>query len=125
MSKLPELASLDVERLAILINCVSAIGSQLLAKRPDLRQTAYDNLQKFKRTDKDLLENVHSMALKAGSVSVLRLSEDLERPPTDAMQAIGLAHNCLLATVFLSFCIASQKSASLPASDVANERRLH
>jgi hypothetical protein len=117
----------EIRRLATLINCLSLIGGELLAQRTGLLKTGYANLAKFKNENKGLLEEVHSLALKHNAVSALRLSEDLAQGATDAIQILDLARRCLLASVFLSHCIAtSGKEPSFAvAEDVAAERSLH
>ena len=123
---IPQFTTTQIERLAVLIKCFSVVGSQLLFQRSKLYQIAYANLLKFRSNDKDLLEIIHSLALKNGAISPLRLSEDLERSPTDTVQAIILAQRCLLATGFLSHCIAmSGKQVSSPAAGVPDAQPVH
>jgi hypothetical protein len=115
-----------MRKLAILINCFTVIGAELLAQRSGTREQGYANLRKFKRENKELLEEMHSLALKAGAVSALRLSEDLEQSAADAVQILDLARRCCLASVFLSHCIvASSKSVSLDAPEQPTDHRLH
>jgi hypothetical protein len=124
---IPHFTIAQIERLATLILCLSAIGSQLLFQRSKLYGKACADLTMFRSSDKELLETVHALALKNGAMSALRLSEDLERCPTgDTVQAIILAHRCMLATGFLAHCIAmSGKQASSPAMGVSDAGRVH
>jgi len=120
---IPQFTATQIERLAVIIKCFSVIGSQLLFQKSQLYQIACANLPKFRSNDKELLETAHSLALKNGAISPLRLSEDLERSPTDTVQAIVLAQRCLLATAFLSHCIAmSGKQVSSPEMGVSDAR---
>jgi hypothetical protein len=117
----------EIEKLAVLINCFTVMGSQMLVQKGEAHKQARSNLQNIKRENKDFLERIHFLALKSGAVSALRLSEDLERSATDTIQIIGLVHRCLLASVFLSHCIAAseKKVAFQTASEHPIERRLH
>ena len=117
----------EIEKLAVLINCFNAIGANMLVQNGETYKQAYGNLQKFKQKNKDFLEHIHAIALKSGTVSALRLSEDLERAPADAIQMIGLVHRCLLASVFLSHCIAAseKKIALQTTSEHVLVRRLN
>jgi len=116
-----------IRKLAMLINCLSVIGGELLAQRSGILKAGYANLAKFKNENKDLLEEVHVLALKHNAVSALRLSEDLEHGAKDAVEILTLARGCLLASVFLSHCIVtSGKDISFAASEEAiAERSLH
>ena len=117
----------ELRKLAVLINCFTAIGGQMLVKNGETYRQAFSNLQKFRRNNKEFLERVHSAALEHGAVSALRLSEDLERQPTDTIKIIGMVHRCLEASTFLSHCIAAseQKIAFQAAGEHRMERRLH
>jgi hypothetical protein len=122
-----EFTAAGIRKLAILINCLSVIGGELLAQRSGTLKTGYANLAKFKNENKHLLEEIHALALKHNAVSALRLSEDLERGAKDAVEILSLARECLLASVFLSHCIAtSGKGVSLAASGAATaEQSFH
>jgi hypothetical protein len=123
---MPEFTAPAIRKLAILINCFTVIGAELLAQRTGTRQQGYANLQKFKDENRELLEEVHSLALKAEAVSALRLSEDLAQRTGDAFQILELVRRCCLASVFLSHCIVtSSKSVSLDAPEQPSEHRLH
>jgi hypothetical protein len=114
-----------IQKLAVLINCLTVIGSELLARRGKMQQ-GYANLRKFRKENKELLDEVHSLSLKYNATSALRVSEDLEQPPMDASKILGLVQQCLTASVFISHCIAtSGKGVSLAPSEQAAERRLH
>ena len=122
-----EFTAQGIQKLAVLINCFTAIGSALLSQRTGNLKQGFSNLQKFKNENKILLEEVHSLALRCNAVSALRLSEDLERPGADAFQLLDLVHRCLAASVFLSHCIAtSEKQKSFTVSEQPTEpRHLH
>jgi hypothetical protein len=124
----PAFTAPQIRKLAILINCFTVIGAEIVAQRSGTLQQAYANLRKFKHENKELLEEMHSLALKAEAVSALRLSEDLEQKAgrADALQILEIVRRCCLASVFLSHCIvASSKSISFEARDQPSERHLH
>jgi hypothetical protein len=54
-----EFTACGIQKLAILINCLSLIGGELLAQRTGMLKTGYANLAKFKNENKALLEEVH------------------------------------------------------------------
>jgi hypothetical protein len=115
----------EVRKLAVLINCFTAIGSELLGRTNALKQ-GYTNLQKFRNENKGLLEDIHSHALSCNAVSPLRLAEDLERAGPDVLQLLSLVQRCLLASIFLSHCIATSGKQPFPVTQqVAEQRRLH
>jgi len=116
-----------IRKLAVLINCLSVIGSQLVAQREGTLNQGRANLLKFRNENAELLQEVHGLALKDNAESALRLIEDLERPAVaDAGYLLGLVKRCLLASVFLSHCIAtSGGEMSLAPSENASEQRLH
>jgi hypothetical protein len=116
-----------IRKLAVLINCFSVIGSQLVAQREGTLNQGHANLLKFKNENAGLLQEVHTLALKGNAESALRLIEDLERPASaDVGYLLGLTKRCLLASVFLSHCIArSGDEMSLTPSETASEQRLH
>jgi hypothetical protein len=120
-------AATDIGQLARLINSFGIIGAQLMIRhRPDHYQRAQTNLQNFRRKNRELLDRVHALALKSGDESALRLAEDLERVPADAMQALVLARRCLLASAFLGHCIAhAEQPAVQPSDEPQVARRLH
>jgi hypothetical protein len=117
----------EVEQLARLINSLGIVGAQLMVRhRPDHYQRAQTNLQNFRHKNRELLDRVHSLALKSGDESALRLVEDLERVPPDAMQALVLVRRCLLASAFLGHCIAHAERSAVQPSDVQPvARQLH
>jgi hypothetical protein len=122
----PVFTAPQIRKLAILINCFTVIGAEMLAQRAGTLQQAYANLQKFKRENKELLEEVHSLALKVEAVSALRLSEDLEQKTGDAIHILEIVRRCCLASVFLSHCIVgSSRSIPLEVREQPSERRLH
>jgi hypothetical protein len=84
-----EFTAPEIQKLSVLINCLTVIGSELLAQRAGTLKQGYANLHKFRKENKEFLEEIHSLALKANAVSALRLSEDLERPATDVFQLLG------------------------------------
>lgn len=116
-----------MRKLAVLINCLSVIGGELLAQRSGTLKAGYANLAKFKNENKDLLEEVHALALKHNAISALRLSEDLERGAKDAIEILNLARGCLLASVFLSHCIViwGKETLLTAPGGVKAERSLH
>jgi hypothetical protein len=116
----------EIRKLAVLINCFTAIGSELLGRTNALKQ-GHANLQKFRNENKELLEDIHSHALKGDAVSPLRLAEDLERAGPDVLQLLNLVQRCLLASIFLSHCIATTgKQEAFPVTEQpAEQRRLH
>jgi hypothetical protein len=105
----------EIGELARLVNSFGIIGGQLIAKsRPEHYQRAHANLQNFRRSNKELLERIDGMARQTGDESALRLSEDLEKVPTDVAQALQLARRCLLASAYLGHCIAAVDRAADP-----------
>ena len=123
MIAVPQFTATQIERLAFLIKWFSIIGGELLFQRSKMYQISYVELLNFRSNDKELLEIVHSLALKNGAISPLRLTEALERSPTDTVQAIILAQRCMRTTAFLSHCIAmSGKQVSSPPMGVSDMR---
>jgi hypothetical protein len=117
----------EIRKLAVLINCFTAIGGELLDRRTGALQQAYTNLQKFKRENKELLEKAHSQALNCNAVSALRLSEDLERLRPSVSDLMQLVQRCLSASTFLSHCIAAtgKPKPSAVMEQAAEQQRLH
>jgi hypothetical protein len=117
----------EIQKLAALINCFAAIGSEMLAHKGGAYARAYSNLENIVRDDKELLERIHTLALKNKAVSALRLSEDLKQLTPNAGHIMGLVNQCLMAAVFLSHCISSSEKAL--AFQATNEQpatqRLH
>jgi hypothetical protein len=117
----------EIQKLAALINCFAAIGSEMLAHKGGEYARAYNNLENFAKDDKEFLERVHALSLKSKAISALRLSEDLKQLTPNAAHIMGLVNQCLMVTVFLSHCISSSEKAL--AFQAANEQpaaqRLH
>jgi hypothetical protein len=116
----------EIGKLARLVNSFGIIGAQLIVRhRPDYYQRAHINLQNFRRDNKELLERIHSLARESGDESALRLAEDLEKMPPDAMQVLALARRCLLASAFLGHCIAASDQPHIQPSAPQLDKRLH
>lgn len=118
-----EFTAQGIRKLAVLINCFSVIGSELLNRQTGTLKQGFANLKKFKAENKDFLEEVHGLALRHHAVSPLRLSEDLEETGKDAFQLLGVVHRCMSASVFLSHCIASSGKKTLAIAEQPTEQR--
>src|SRR5437762_4767952 len=100
--------AIEVETLGRLINGLGIIGSQLiLRQRPDLYLRAHANLRKCKSEHEDFLKRLDEISRQSEDESALRLVEDLDVMPVDAMQSLNAARRCLLAAAFLGHCLAS------------------
>lgn len=116
----------EIEKLGIAVNGLGVLGSQVvLRQRPDLLQAAHRNLQKLRQEEPDLLRRMDEMARKTSDESALRLIEDLDRLPTDAMPCIALARRCLLACAFLGHCIAISSHPPVQQQAQVADKTLH
>jgi hypothetical protein len=50
----------EIQKLAALINCFAAIGSEMLAYKGGAHATAYGNSENVMRHDKEFVEHVHA-----------------------------------------------------------------
>jgi len=97
----------EIEILGRIINALGVAGSQLILRhRPELYLKAQVNLRKFKAENEDLLKRLDQLARRSKDEGALRLIEDLEILPLDAVQSLQGARRCLLAAAFLGHCIA-------------------
>jgi hypothetical protein len=120
------LAPGEVETLGVIVNALGIIGSQLiLRRRPELLLHAQANLWKCKSEHEELLKRLDQAARQSQDESALRLIEDLELMPTDAVQSLHAARRCLLAAAFLGHCIAAHRQPPAAAVAPQEHKRLN
>jgi hypothetical protein len=113
-------------RLGVLINNISFLGSQLISQTgPELIGCALANLAKATKADNLLLKRLDEMARAHSEESPLRLIEDLAPGRGDVAQMLRLVRRCMLASAFLGHCIAQPNDAELPAGQSGVQTRLH
>ena len=112
------LAPGEIETLGMILNALGIVGSQLILRhRPELLLHAQANLRKCKSEHEELLKRLDQAARQSQDESALRLIEDLDMIPADAVQSLHAARRCLLAAAFLGHCIAAHRQP--PATAVA------
>jgi hypothetical protein len=108
----------EIETLGMIVNALGVVGSQLILRhRPDYLLHAQANLRKSKTEHEELLKRLDQAARHSQDESALRLIENLEMVPSDAMQSLHAARRCLAAAAFLGHCIAAHRQP--PATAVA------
>ena len=114
------------EKMAVLVNNLSAFAAQLVAKSgSDLSTRAMGNLAKLKNEHEELLKRLDELAREQTEESVLRLIEDLPRAPLDLAQMLTLVRRCLLAAAFLGHLLAQPTHPQAAAEALGQEKRLH
>jgi len=86
---------------------------------------AQANLQKCRGEHEELLKRLDHAARQSKDESALRLIEDLETMPADAMQSLHAARRCLLAAAFLGHCIAAHNHPPRAAVAPHEHKRLN
>ena len=120
------LAPGEIETLGMIINALGVVGSQLILRhRPELYLHAQANLRKCKSEHEELLKRLDQAARQSHDESTLRLIEDLELMPVDAVQSLHAARRCLLAAAFLGHCIAAHRQPSAAAVARHEHKRLN
>jgi len=105
---------------------IGIAGSQLILRhRPELYLHAQANLQKCRGEHEELLKRLDHAARQSKDESALRLIEDLETLPADAMQSLHAARRCLLAAAFLGHCIAAHNHPTRAAVAPHEHKRLN
>ena len=72
-----------------------------------------------------MLKRLDHAARQSKDESALRLIEDLETMPADAMQSLHAARRCLLAAAFLGHCIAAHNHPPRAAVAPHEHKRLN
>ena len=86
------LTASEIETLGMIVNALGVTGSQLILRhRPELYLHAQANLQKCRGEHEELLKRLDHAARQTKDESALRLIEDLETMPADAMQSLHAA----------------------------------
>src|SRR6266404_5324996 len=102
----------EIEILGKVVNSLGIMGSQiLLRQRPELYLQAHANLRKCRKDSEELLKRLDDMARQSKDESALRIIEDLDVVPEDAVQSLHIARRCLLASAFLGHCIVLYSTA--------------
>ena len=110
----------------MLVNSLGIVGSQLILRhRPDLYLQAHANLRKCGGEHEDLLKRLDHFARQSKDESALRLIEDLDIMPADAVQSLQAARRCLLAAAFLGHCIAAHSHPATAALAPHEHKRLN
>ena len=116
----------EIETLGMLVNGFGIVGSQLILRhRPDLYLQAHANLRKCRSEHEDLLKRLDHIARQSKDERALRLIEDLDVMPADAVQSLQAARRCLLAAAFLGHCIASYSHPATAAVAPHEHKRLN
>jgi hypothetical protein len=120
------LTASEIETLGMIVNALGVAGSQLILRhRPELYLHAQANLQKCRGEHEELLKRLDHAARQSKDESALRLIEDLETLPADAMQSLHAARRCLLAAAFLGHCIAAHNHPTRAAVAPHEHKRLN
>src|SRR5438552_18822469 len=86
----------------MIVNALGVTGSQLILRhRPELYLHAQANLQKCRGEHEELLKRLVHAARQSNDESALRLIEDLEMMPDDAMHILPSARRRLVGDAFL------------------------
>lgn len=114
------------EKMAVLVNNLSAFAAQIVAQSgSDVSTRAVANLAKLKNEQEELLKRLDELAREHSEESPLRLIEDLPRLPADVAQVLTLVRRCLLASAFLGHLLAQPSHPQAAAEALAQEKRLH
>jgi hypothetical protein len=122
----PYFTPAEIETLGMLVNGLGIVGSQLILRhRPDLYLHAHANLRKRRSEHEDLLKRLDHFARQSKDESAVRLIEDLDIMPADAVQSLQAARRCLLAAAFLGHCIAAHSHPATAAVAPHEHKRLN
>jgi len=103
----PHLASIERERIGVLINNISVYAGQLLARGPaDLSPLALRNLAKLKQEHGQLIKRLDEFCRAQNEESPLRVMEDLRQVPRDVAHMLKLVQRCLALSAFLGHLLA-------------------
>ena len=119
MSPRITLNPIEREKLGALINNVSVLGQQLIARTgADFSNRALNNLETIKQEEEKLLIRLDTFAREHQEESPLRLLEDLRRVPADLAQMLTMVRRCHSVCIFLGHLLAQPMHLRL-ASDTS------